>query len=66
MLNKNSIDLNIEIIECQSDLQLKTRISERGFCILVSKEKYPLSKETFRKLKSCFRSITFAKVVSHK
>lgn len=56
MLNKNSSDLEMEIIDFQSDLQLKTRISQTDFWILVDEKKYPLLKETFQRLNSCFGS----------
>lgn len=38
----------MEILDFQSDLQLKTRISQTDFWILIDKKKYPLLKEFYK------------------
>jgi hAT family C-terminal dimerisation region len=56
MVKKNVSILEMEIIDFQSDLQLKTRVSQTDFWTLVDERKYPLVKETFQMLNSCFGS----------
>ena len=52
--NKNATNLEMEIIDFQSDLQLNTRISQTDIWILVDEKKYPLLKETFQRLRNWF------------
>lgn len=56
MINKKAPTIEMEIIDFQSDLQLKARISQTDFWTFVDEKKYPLIKETFQRLHSCFGS----------
>lgn len=74
MLNKNSSDLGLEIVDFQFDVQFKTKISQRGFWILVDEVTYPPLKETFQRLTLTLKSrslifekyqLIFAKMIFH-
>ncbi len=56
LFSLNVSDLEIEIITLQSDLQLRSKSNHPEFWALVMLEKFPLLKEVYQRLRSCFGS----------
>ena len=56
LFSLNFSDLEIEIIMLQSHLQLRSKANHPEFWTLVVVEKFPLLKEVYQRLRSCFGS----------
>ena len=54
--NKPNIDIEMEMINLQSNLVLKAKSSNPDFWKYVEKTKYPLLKETYHRMLACFGS----------
>ena len=56
LFSLNVSDLEIEIITLQSDVQLRSKANHPEFWTLVVVEKFPVLKEVYQRLRSCFGS----------